>query len=243
MSANVPKKGLIEPKTQPNLKPFRLVPQKLNSVCPQWIWSELPACHVSAASLRLPTARRTHQRRSWPGSAAGTSRSLEATGTPSLLRQRSQPKFRTWQNFSSRVKPSLCLKQEFVWPLTPQDLVSKMLHVDPHKRLTAGQVLRHPWVMHRDQLPKYTLNRQDTPLLVKVSLHRIHPALPSEWYYKLKIIVIQASRTFPTESESKTPADSNAVEVTTLGETRWAATKPLAQLYIQRFGCRVGPKI
>lgn len=175
MSANVPKKGLIEPKTQPNLKPFRLVPQKLNSVCPQWIWSELPACHVSAASLRLPTARRTHQRRSWPGSAAGTSRSLEATGTPSLLRQRSQPKFRTWQNFSSRVKPSLCLKQEFVWPLTPQDLVSKMLHVDPHKRLTAGQVLRHPWVMHRDQLPKYTLNRQDTPLLVKVSLHRIHP--------------------------------------------------------------------
>ncbi|KAF3836417.1 hypothetical protein F7725_028975 [Dissostichus mawsoni] len=49
-----------------------------------------------------------------------------------------------------------------------KDLVSKMLHVDPHRRLTAGQVLRHPWVTHRDQLPKYTLNRQDAPHLVKV---------------------------------------------------------------------------
>lgn len=46
-----------------------------------------------------------------------------------------------------------------------------MLHVDPHQRLTAGQVLRHPWVTHRDQLPKYTLNRQDAPLLVKVTIH------------------------------------------------------------------------
>uniref|UniRef100_A0A3Q3WZ13 non-specific serine/threonine protein kinase n=1 Tax=Mola mola TaxID=94237 RepID=A0A3Q3WZ13_MOLML len=50
-----------------------------------------------------------------------------------------------------------------------KDLVSKMLHVDPHRRLTAGQVLRHPWVTHRDQLPKYTLNRQDAPHLVKVT--------------------------------------------------------------------------
>lgn len=44
-----------------------------------------------------------------------------------------------------------------------------MLHVDPHRRLTAAQVLRHPWVTHRDQLPKYTLNRQDAPHLVKVT--------------------------------------------------------------------------
>uniref|UniRef100_A0A8C7ZG57 non-specific serine/threonine protein kinase n=1 Tax=Oryzias sinensis TaxID=183150 RepID=A0A8C7ZG57_9TELE len=58
-----------------------------------------------------------------------------------------------------------------------KDLVSKMLHVDPHKRLTAGQVLRHPWVMHRDQLPKYTLNRQDTPLLVKAAMAATYSAL------------------------------------------------------------------
>uniref|UniRef100_A0A8C9VHC2 Ribosomal protein S6 kinase n=1 Tax=Scleropages formosus TaxID=113540 RepID=A0A8C9VHC2_SCLFO len=46
-----------------------------------------------------------------------------------------------------------------------KDLVSKMLHVDPHQRLTAAQVLRHPWIVHRDQLPKFQLNRQDAPHL------------------------------------------------------------------------------
>lgn len=50
----------------------------------------------------------------------------------------------------------------------PQDLVSKMLHVDPHQRLTAAQVLRHPWIVHKEHLPKYQLNRQDAPHLVKV---------------------------------------------------------------------------
>lgn len=44
-----------------------------------------------------------------------------------------------------------------------------MLHVDPHQRLTAGQVLCHPWVTHRDHLPKFTLTRQDAPHLVKVT--------------------------------------------------------------------------
>uniref|UniRef100_A0A8C7CMZ2 Ribosomal protein S6 kinase n=2 Tax=Oncorhynchus kisutch TaxID=8019 RepID=A0A8C7CMZ2_ONCKI len=37
-----------------------------------------------------------------------------------------------------------------------KELVSKMLHVDPHQRLTAGQVLCHPWVTHRDHLPKHS---------------------------------------------------------------------------------------
>uniref|UniRef100_A0A8C4DWQ2 non-specific serine/threonine protein kinase n=1 Tax=Dicentrarchus labrax TaxID=13489 RepID=A0A8C4DWQ2_DICLA len=58
-----------------------------------------------------------------------------------------------------------------------KDLVSKMLHVDPHRRLTAGQVLRHPWVTHRDQLPKYTLNRQDAPHLVKGAMAATYSAL------------------------------------------------------------------
>ncbi|XP_067108392.1 ribosomal protein S6 kinase alpha-3 isoform X1 [Osmerus mordax] len=58
-----------------------------------------------------------------------------------------------------------------------KELVSKMLHVDPHQRLTAGQVLRHPWVTHRDQLPKYTLNRQDAPHLVKGAMAATYSAL------------------------------------------------------------------
>uniref|UniRef100_A0A8C3C311 Ribosomal protein S6 kinase n=1 Tax=Cairina moschata TaxID=8855 RepID=A0A8C3C311_CAIMO len=52
---------------------------------------------------------------------------------------------------------------------TAKDLVSKMLHVDPHQRLTAAQVLSHPWIVHCDQLPQYQLNRQDAPHLVKAS--------------------------------------------------------------------------
>lgn len=45
-----------------------------------------------------------------------------------------------------------------------------MLHVDPHQRYTAEQVLKHSWIACRDQLPHYQLNRQDAPHLVKVIL-------------------------------------------------------------------------
>lgn len=51
--------------------------------------------------------------------------------------------------------------------LCPQDLVSKMLHVDPHQRLTAKQVLQHPWITQKDKLPQSQLSHQD-PQLVKV---------------------------------------------------------------------------
>uniref|UniRef100_A0A4W5P459 non-specific serine/threonine protein kinase n=1 Tax=Hucho hucho TaxID=62062 RepID=A0A4W5P459_9TELE len=58
-----------------------------------------------------------------------------------------------------------------------KDLVSKMLHVDPHQRLTAAQVLRHPWILHKDQLPKYQLNRHDAPHLVKGAMAATYSAL------------------------------------------------------------------
>ncbi|XP_061569820.1 ribosomal protein S6 kinase alpha-3 isoform X3 [Cololabis saira] len=61
--------------------------------------------------------------------------------------------------------------------LEAKDLVSKMLHVDPSQRLTASQVLRHPWVTHRDQLPRYTLNRHDAPHLVKGAMAATYSAL------------------------------------------------------------------
>ncbi|MBN3276409.1 KS6A3 kinase, partial [Polyodon spathula] len=58
-----------------------------------------------------------------------------------------------------------------------KDLVSRMLHVDPHQRLTAAQVLRHPWIVHRDRLPQYQLNRQDAPHLVKGAMAATYSAL------------------------------------------------------------------
>ncbi|KAJ8010768.1 hypothetical protein DPEC_G00078580 [Dallia pectoralis] len=58
-----------------------------------------------------------------------------------------------------------------------KELVSKMLHVDPHQRLMASQVLHHPWVTHRDQLPKFTLTRQDAPHLVKGAMAATYSAL------------------------------------------------------------------
>ncbi|KAF4797877.1 hypothetical protein TURU_070147 [Turdus rufiventris] len=67
-----------------------------------------------------------------------------------------------------------CYTANFV---APEDLVSKMLHVDPHQRLTAAQVLSHPWIVHCDQLPQYQLNRQDAPHLVKGAMAATYSAL------------------------------------------------------------------
>ncbi|KAF7201657.1 ribosomal protein S6 kinase alpha-1 isoform X2 [Nothobranchius furzeri] len=57
-----------------------------------------------------------------------------------------------------------------------KDLVSKMLHVDPHQRLTARQVLKHPWIVHRDKLPNSQLPHQD-PKLVKGAMAATYSAL------------------------------------------------------------------
>lgn len=46
-----------------------------------------------------------------------------------------------------------------------------MLHVDPHQRYTAEQVLKHSWITCRDTLPHFQLTRHDAPHLVKVSLN------------------------------------------------------------------------
>ncbi|XP_039738223.1 ribosomal protein S6 kinase alpha-2 [Pteropus medius] len=46
-----------------------------------------------------------------------------------------------------------------------KDVVSKMLHVDPHQRLTAVQVLKHPWIVNRECLSQNQLSRQDVHLV------------------------------------------------------------------------------
>uniref|UniRef100_A0A4W3HHF5 Ribosomal protein S6 kinase n=1 Tax=Callorhinchus milii TaxID=7868 RepID=A0A4W3HHF5_CALMI len=58
-----------------------------------------------------------------------------------------------------------------------KDLLSHMLHVDPHQRFTAEQVLKHPWIACRDQLPHFQLNRQDAPHLVKGAMAATYSAL------------------------------------------------------------------
>ncbi|RXM91523.1 Ribosomal protein S6 kinase alpha-6 [Acipenser ruthenus] len=58
-----------------------------------------------------------------------------------------------------------------------KDLLSHMLHVDPHQRYTAAQVLKHSWIACRDQLPHYQLNRHDAPHLVKGAMAATYSAL------------------------------------------------------------------
>lgn len=69
------------------------------------------------------------------------------------------------------------MAQEALWtsfccrPL--QDVVSKMLHVDPHQRLTAVQVLKHPWIVNREYLSQSQLSRQDVHLVkVRTGSHK-----------------------------------------------------------------------
>ncbi|XP_061103182.1 ribosomal protein S6 kinase alpha-1 isoform X2 [Conger conger] len=59
-----------------------------------------------------------------------------------------------------------------------KELVSKMLHVDPLQRLTAMQVLKHPWITHRDKLPNSQLQHQDAKL-VKGAMAATYSALKS----------------------------------------------------------------
>lgn len=75
------------------------------------------------------------------------------------------------QGFTSELQ--LCSTGSFLASLTPQsfslypsqDVVSRMLHVDPQQRLTAVQVLKHPWIVNREYLSQNQLSRQDVHLV------------------------------------------------------------------------------
>ena len=49
-----------------------------------------------------------------------------------------------------------------------QDLVQKMLQLDPNRRPTASQVLQHNWIQHRTALPTHRLPLQEASV-IKVS--------------------------------------------------------------------------
>uniref|UniRef100_A0ABI7VSN3 non-specific serine/threonine protein kinase n=1 Tax=Felis catus TaxID=9685 RepID=A0ABI7VSN3_FELCA len=48
-----------------------------------------------------------------------------------------------------------------------KDLLSHMLHMDPHQRYTTEQVLKHSWITHRDQLLNDQPNRYDASHVIK----------------------------------------------------------------------------
>ena len=53
-----------------------------------------------------------------------------------------------------------------LFPLNPwQAVVSKMLPVAPQQRLTAVQVLKHPWIVNREYLSQSQLSSQDVHLV------------------------------------------------------------------------------
>ncbi|KHN71529.1 Ribosomal protein S6 kinase 2 alpha, partial [Toxocara canis] len=50
-----------------------------------------------------------------------------------------------------------------------KDIVKRMLHVDPSKRLPAKQLLVHPWIVQRNSLPAANLHYSTDPAKIKVS--------------------------------------------------------------------------
>jgi len=59
-----------------------------------------------------------------------------------------------------------------------KDLVKRMLHIDPHQRMTLQQILNHPWISNRDNLSQVPLTLQDVHL-VKGAMKATFKALNS----------------------------------------------------------------
>uniref|UniRef100_A0A0K0ETV1 Ribosomal protein S6 kinase n=1 Tax=Strongyloides venezuelensis TaxID=75913 RepID=A0A0K0ETV1_STRVS len=58
-----------------------------------------------------------------------------------------------------------------------KDLIKRMLHVDPSKRITAKQILLHPWISQRNLLPHIQLNYSSVPEKVKEALNTMFKAI------------------------------------------------------------------
>ncbi|KAF5904977.1 ribosomal protein S6 kinase alpha-2, partial [Clarias magur] len=63
-----------------------------------------------------------------------------------------------------------------------KDIVTKMLHVDPHQRLTAPLVLRHPWIVNQEQLSLSLLTRQDVHLIKVLDASTLSYSTRIKWF-------------------------------------------------------------
>ncbi|XP_069320466.1 ribosomal protein S6 kinase alpha-6 isoform X1 [Eulemur rufifrons] len=66
-----------------------------------------------------------------------------------------------------------------------KDLLSHMLHMDPHQRYTTEQVLKHPWISHRDQLSNDQPKRNDAVHVVKGAVVATYSALTHKTFQPL----------------------------------------------------------
>lgn len=61
-----------------------------------------------------------------------------------------------------------------------KELVKRMLHMDPNRRPTAGQILKYPWITNRQRLPqKFLPEATKDPRTLKV-IHLIIDSLKLE---------------------------------------------------------------
>lgn len=57
-----------------------------------------------------------------------------------------------------------------------QDLVTRMLELDPIKRITAAGILNHKWITEKEQLPTHQLIFSDSDL-VKANMSLVFDAI------------------------------------------------------------------
>lgn len=95
----------------------------------------------------------------------------------------------TWVTISNEAKVShfflsfypviSCIRNFFTLSYF-QDLVCSMLHVEPRRRPTTSQIMQHPWITRRDNLPTNRIHLPE-PNLIRVSIYIVNECVdPNE---------------------------------------------------------------
>lgn len=90
-----------------------------------------------------------------------------------------------------------------------QDLVTKMLHMDPTARLRAGEVLAHDWIVKRAALPAVALPRAD-PNALRLDMSKVYEAMTKPQQIALQ--GVQASSIARRRAKRLSLADHRAFE-------------------------------